>query len=86
MSKHINKPSPEYIKIINSGYENPSFVSPIVENYATNVKPVVKIDQINLDPAFNNWENVEYVIFLLIKEKSRQHRKKIFNSYSFHYN
>ena len=45
--------------MISSGYENPKFITPIVKNYYTKIKPSKLIDQ-NF-PTDKSWENVEYV-------------------------
>lgn len=57
--------SPEYMKLINSGFESPSFTTKVMENHPIKIESPHVINQLwqPQDPRQNDlWQNVEYVI------------------------
>jgi len=60
--------STEYMKLLDNGFESPTFSSKVVENRPTPVDHPATVNYLwqQGDPRDANlWQNVEYVIFLL---------------------
>jgi hypothetical protein len=61
--------SPEYLKLITSGFESPSFITDIFENKPTKIETPKAVNQLwqPSDPKqMNLWQNVEFVRLIII--------------------